>query len=146
MFGKAFNGYLGSLNPIRQRLFWLACLGFSLNGLTAAAGLTIRVFDDYSDQPMQDARVSIDGNPAQTTSATGKIFLSETTPGKHKLLIAKDGYKTTSLTVEIIENADNSVIVDMVKGIGIITQELSQPESQVVELQEVRVTLLTLND
>ncbi len=141
---------LSRLNCIRiasrQWRYAVLLTGLVLTGLSASgSSLSVRVFDASSNEPISGVKVSGVNDHAQATNAGGKILIEELHAGNYQLHLSFPGYKSTIIQVSLLPDQESSVIVDMEKGSGTVVQKVPDSAARVVELQEVRVSLLTLD-
>lgn len=90
--------------------------------------------------------VKVAAGPVHSTNATGRLQYSDIAPGVYELFLSCPGYKSAIIPAIVISpNQECSVIVNIEKGFSPNPQIISPSTDQVVELEEVVVSLLTLD-
>ena len=76
--------------------------------IVAGERLGVTVVDEYSD-PVEGATILVDGEPAGTTDADGRVAVTVAEPGNHTIAATMDGLESASVTVRAIPEDGETV-------------------------------------
>ncbi len=123
----AFNAYVAYANTIPKihtLLSW-TLLGLLFPAMALAQGLQGTILEAASNQPVQDANVSIRGSLAGTVSdEAGRFSLNNIAPGDYVLSISKVGFETLELEVSVSQADTDLGTVSLQPGIMLLNKEV----------------------
>ncbi len=83
-------------------LLLLATASAFAQSTVAVSGLVVA---DETGRPVVDAIVIVEGVPQTMTDANGAFLIKSVTPGKHTLIVSRDGFATVRSTIEVSAGA-----------------------------------------
>jgi subtilisin family serine protease/protocatechuate 3,4-dioxygenase beta subunit len=95
------EGYQTSSLTVSVLQATTAVANFSLSQIILPGSITGAVTDAKDGSPIVGAAVT-DGTRTATTDATGKYTVSDAPPGTYQVVASKEGYESSSLTVNVL--------------------------------------------
>ena len=104
------SGYIGKTFAVRTSP-WTQTMNIILTPRATTGGLTGSVVDAVTNLPLAGVTLTLDGNPAitTTTNSLGTFTLATVAKGPQQFTLAYDGYASRTLTTPIAAGALNNV-------------------------------------